>query len=458
MDELTPSLIVLLEAFRPCFRQEVFATFQKMVAAWCVCLGKKTISRVWETTGKSQSQSHCSAFRLFSEAAWNWDELCRIMLLMLLESFVPGFQVWIAVDDTLCHKRGAKVAFGGIFLDAVLSSKKHKNFRFGNNWVTLALVVKLPFRSDRYFAQPILWRVYQKKDKKDKGRFQSHQTKVEMAAKMIALVAGWIPSHAITLVADDAYMGQKLLKTLPSNVEVIGPLRWNAKLFEQPGEDDHRNCKKGKRMPTPQTILANDEKYPVQTVTIEFLGQSKVLEVKRLTDVLWYDVCHTSPVQVVLVRDPEGHWRNEALACTNLTYDIATIITGYCRRWAIELCYRDAKQYLGFHDPQVYCEKSVERAAPMAWFLSSLLMLWYWRHGQESPAAERHRPWYRCKTSPTFADMLATLRLSLWNHWLQPEAGETEEAGDAEGSAGSADEAEQRAKLAWLIEYLSTAA
>ena len=27
------------------------------------------------------------------------------------------------VDDTLCHKRGAKVAFGGIFLDAVLSSK-----------------------------------------------------------------------------------------------------------------------------------------------------------------------------------------------------------------------------------------------------------------------------------------------------------------------------------------------
>jgi hypothetical protein len=39
----------------------------------------------------------------------------------------------VAVDDTLCHKRGAKVAFGGIFLDAVLSSKKHKTFRFGLN-------------------------------------------------------------------------------------------------------------------------------------------------------------------------------------------------------------------------------------------------------------------------------------------------------------------------------------
>lgn len=49
--------------------------------------------------------------------------------------------VWLVIDDTLCHQRGAKVAFGGIFLDAVLSSKRHKVFRFGTNWVTLADVV-----------------------------------------------------------------------------------------------------------------------------------------------------------------------------------------------------------------------------------------------------------------------------------------------------------------------------
>ncbi len=154
MDQLTPSLLALLEAFRPCFRLEVFCAFRLMTAAWLVCLGRRTVSRVWQTTGRSASRSHCPAYRLFSEAAWNWDELGRILLVKLLAAFVPGSRVWLAVDDTLCHKRGAKVAFGGIFLDAVLSSKRHKVFRFGTNWVTLGLVVRLPFRKDRFRPKP----------------------------------------------------------------------------------------------------------------------------------------------------------------------------------------------------------------------------------------------------------------------------------------------------------------
>lgn len=449
MEELTPSLIQLLEAFRPCFRQEVFLTFRMMIGAWFVCLGKRSISRVWETTGKTRSHSHCPSFRLFSQAVWNWDELCYILLFMLLDRFVPGIQVWIAVDDTLCHKRGAKVAFGGIFLDAVLSSKKHKNFRFGNNWVTMTLIVQLPFRKDRYFGLPILWRVYKKKTVHNAA---THQTKVQIAAEMIQVVAGWIPSHKITLVADDAYMGKNLLRDLPAQVQVIGPLRWDAALFEQPGPDAHRNRKKGERMPTPKTILADDEKYPVQTVSVEFLGQTKLLEVKQLTGVLWYDVRHTSPVQIVLVRDPSGQWRNEALACTEESLSIAEVLTGYCRRWAIELSYHDSKQFLGFHDPQVYCEKSVERAAPMAWFLSSLLVLWYSLYGADCEPAQRHRRWYHRKKSPTFADMLSTLRLSLWSHWLE----ESEEEG--EPGAGSVEQADPVEKLKWFLEYVSTAA
>ena len=84
MDQLTPSLCGLLDLFSRCFRPEVAITFQFMVAAWIVCLGRRTISRVWETTGRSAEHSHCPAFRLFSEAAWNWDEVGRILLVKLL--------------------------------------------------------------------------------------------------------------------------------------------------------------------------------------------------------------------------------------------------------------------------------------------------------------------------------------------------------------------------------------
>jgi len=76
MDYLTPSLCSLLESFADCFRPEVFSTFRLMLTAWIVCLGRRTISRLWETTGRANAADHSAAFRLFNQAAWNWDELC----------------------------------------------------------------------------------------------------------------------------------------------------------------------------------------------------------------------------------------------------------------------------------------------------------------------------------------------------------------------------------------------
>ena len=81
MDQLIPSLSILLDPLAVAFRKEVFEMFQLMVGAWIVCLGHRTISRVWETTGQSEVRNHAAAFRLFRAAAWNWDEVCRILIL-----------------------------------------------------------------------------------------------------------------------------------------------------------------------------------------------------------------------------------------------------------------------------------------------------------------------------------------------------------------------------------------
>ena len=108
----------------------------------------------------------------------------------------------------------AKVAFGGIFLDAVLSTRKHKTFRYGNNWVLLGLVVSVPFRRDRPFCVPMLWRVYEKRGTKTKAE---HRTKVDLAADMIRTLAGWLPGHEILVLADSAYIAKGLLKDRPAN-------------------------------------------------------------------------------------------------------------------------------------------------------------------------------------------------------------------------------------------------
>jgi hypothetical protein len=437
MDQLIPGLEVWLVALAPAFRREAYEMFNQMVAAWIVCLGRRTISRVWETTGQAEERNHAAAFRLFSQAAWNWDEVCRLLLLKAVALLVPGLRIWLVVDDTLCHKRGAKVAFGGIFLDAVLSTKRHKLFRFGNNWVLLGIVVELPFRPNRYFCLPILWRVYEKRGTKSK---QEHRTKSQLAAAMIAVVVGWLPQRNFVVVADSAYVGKHLLRGRPANVAVVGPICWKAALHEAVAEP-RRGHQHGARLPTPTAMLADDRRWPAQSHVLTFKsGVERTLEVKVISGACWSTAAGPQAVQVVLVRDPEGKWRSEALVCTDVTLTADEVITGYCRRWSVEVAFCDAKQALGFHDPQVWCAASVERAAPMAWFVGSLVLVWYAASGREGTQASRHRPWYQHKPTPTFADMLATCRLQLWQNWL-----------DESGSAADREE-----RWGWLLEYLAT--
>ena len=437
MNELIPTLHVLLDPLAGAFRKEVHALFCQVVGAWIVCLGRRTISRVWETTGQTEKRNHAGVYRLFSEAVWNWDEVCRLLLLQVL-ALVPGVRLWVVVDDTLAHKRGAKVAFGGIFLDAVLSTKKHKVFRFGNNWVMLGVVVELACRPQRYFCLSILWRVYEKQGTKPK---QEHRTKNQLAAEMVAVLASWLPQRQILLVGDSAYIGKHLLRARPANVDALGPIHWKAALYEVLAEPQGRQ-KHGRRLPNPKALLADEQRWPARLETLTFKnGVTRELALKVITGVCWYDTAGPQAVQVVLVHDPLGQWRDEALVCTDVSLSAAEVITGYCRRWSVEVAFCDAKQLLGFHDPQVWCAASVERAAPMAWFAGTLVVCWYVLDGQNGPQAQRHRPWYKHKQTPTFADMLAACRLQLWQEWLQGESGSKAPPED---------------KLAWLLEYMAT--
>jgi len=361
-----------------------------MTVAWIVCLGRRTISRVWETTGLSADHSHCPAFRLYSDAVWNWDELVRLGLVQLL-ALVSGSTIWLVVDDTLCHKRGARVAFGGIFLDPVLSSKKHKTLRYGVNWVTLGLVVQLPFRPDRFFCVNLLWRVYRKANG---NNHPCHRTKPQLAREMIELLAGWLGEHQLVVVADCAYVGKHLLKGLPDNVCVVGPIHWKAALTTPVDHTSPKRWKKGEWTPNPTQWLENDD-WPWKDLILAHPKGEKRLLVKVVQNVCWYNSAGPRPLQVVLVRDPEGRWRDEALLSTDLGLSAQEVIGAYTRRWSVEVAYCDSKQLLGLHEPQVWCANSVERAHPMAWFVGGLVVQWYAQTGHQELQAQRHRPWYR---------------------------------------------------------------
>ena len=411
MHQLIPSLVELVAPLRDCFRIEVFQTFQVLIAGWIVCLGPHTISEVWQATGLAAKRHHDTAYAVFHSALWDWDELGIILATLILTHLIPGGVVWLVVDDTLCHKRGAKVAFGGIFLDAVLSTKNHKVLRFGVNWVVLGIAVAIPFRTDRYFCLPVLWRAYRKKG------HPKHQTRPQAAAALAQRLAEANPERVFWLAGDSAYVNAVLLQNRPANLHVVGPLHWKAALYDLPEPPRPKQKgprrKKGTRLPAPQAMIEDTVTYPAELLEIPFPQMSRTLRVQVIRNVLWYRGCKTEPVMVVLVRDPLGEWRDEALVATDPTASALFVILGYCRRWSIELAFFDSKQYLGLHDPRVWSERSVNRAHPMAWFVGTLTVVWYCLKGHEGSHVVKHRPWYPQKITPTFTDMLGALRLQM---------------------------------------------
>ena len=75
---------------------------------------------------------------------------------------------------------------------------------------------------------------------------------------------------------------------------------------------------------------------------------------------------------------------------------------------AIECTFENCKQFLGLEDPANRLPKAVERAAPMALILYSLVIVWFHQTGHGFVRFPI-RPWYQRKQEPSFADLLTTL-------------------------------------------------
>ena len=70
---------------------------------------------------------------------------------------------------------------------------------------------------------------------------------------------------------------------------------------------------------------------------------------------------------------------------------------------------------------QGWCKRTVERQAPFALVVQTLVKAWYVRHAAAGKDAARVRPrgheacgWLKEKPHPSYLDMLATLRRVLW--------------------------------------------
>ena len=430
MMPLVSSFGDLALSFSSVFTSPSFANFLTMLTGWVFCLGRHTVTGLIVAAGATEKKHFSSFHRFFSRAVWNLDPLGRIVLGLALR-FLPKAEVALfVVDDTLGRKTGRHIWGAGMHHDPLRSTPMRPVFSFGHSWAVLSIIVPLPFVSHRRFAIPILFRLYRKKSKKrppgrPKGERKStgsatpdeYRTRPELAVKMLEIVAEWLNGRRFRVVGDSEYSGKSVSRKLPETADLVGRMPMNAALYGEPVAPMPgrlgRPRRKGERLANPAE-LAKSRKIRWTKTCIDIYGKSVRVWFKSV-DVLWYNSAGTQLLRIVVVRDPSGKRRDDCYFTTDLSMTPVEIIETIAKRWTLEVTFRDAKQSLGFEEPQSRTRKAVERTAPMAMLLYGLTVLWYAEHGEALRAKWFvKRPWYRKKRGPSFADMLATLRQASW--------------------------------------------
>jgi len=153
---------------------------------------------------------------------------------------------------------------------------------------------------------------------------------------------------------------------------------------------------------------AQDASRPWSTQTFDQFGLHAVSQIKT-QQALYYKAGGSRLLTIVLTRDRDGQRPDQMFYCTKLDWTPRQILTAYSYRWAIECTFENSKQFLGLEDPANRLAKAVERTAPMALWLYTLVVVWFHVSGHLFLRFPR-RPWYQRKKEPSFADLLTTLR------------------------------------------------
>jgi hypothetical protein len=413
------SLDGLLSLFRSCFSQPSFQTFRAMVIGHVGQTGRRTVCGMLVGARLSGVWEHSRAHRFFSRARWQPEMLGLTLAALIVERFLePDAAVTVAVDDTLLQRWGRKVYGCFYHHDATANSEKAA-VAWGNNWVVVGICVRLAFL-ERTVCLPVLFGLWQprraeyaKADKPDPER----PGKPVMAREMIDLLAARLSGRQIDVVGDAAYASEAW-RGLGAIVTVTSRLRANAAIYAPtpaPTGQRGRPRKWGRRLGRLAEIATDPATIWVQH-TVRRYGKAETLLLHTI-DCLWEPLGAETPVRVVLVQDdtkPAGY--QLALITTDLTSTPAQIVERYAHRWAIEVCFEEAKHQAGVGDAENRTEKAVQRTVPFQFLTMTLAIVWYALHGHHPDDITEHReraPWYQSKTNPSFADMLAKLRRTI---------------------------------------------
>ncbi len=406
---LPDSLTRLLTEFSTSFTAPTFVTFMELVFGQVMALGPRTVCGCFSAAGMRGHWSR--AHRFFSRAVWSPDTLGLTLLRVIITRLVPaGATVRLVVDGSFFQRHGRRV-FQAFYQYNATSGSPGRKLGYGNGWVVLGVLVDVSF-TDRSICLPVLARLQRKSTPARKARTHS-----QLARELIACCEAEFPDRRFLVCADAAFKLDALVST---GTHVIVRSSSTGVFYAPPApivgpRGRGRPRVRGERLGTPAQI-AVDDRYPWRAAADGSGDLVKSIACRRkpsrglpltLTLVLGADQQRKRPAKRRLY--------SIALVCTDPDLSAEEVREAYADRWAIEVCFQEAKHITGVGQQRNRTRKAVLRAVPFGLITHSLALVWYATSvNHEAELAEHNdtRGWYE-KESLSTADALARLRFEI---------------------------------------------
>jgi DDE superfamily endonuclease len=417
MLRLPARFAAVILCFAPLVRQLTWRHAQVLLVGAILVPGQRTVTGILRISGLCWERRFVNYHRVLNRAAWSGRAAGRVLLGLLLDAFVPTGPVLLGLDDHIERRRGKCIRAKGIYRDPVRSSKGHFVKASGLRWLSLMLLVPIPW-AGRVWALPFLTALApSERYAREHGR--RHKTLTDWARQLVLQARRWMPERALVLVADSSFAALELLASLVRpDVTCVTRLRLDAALYSpapprQP-KTPGRPRTKGERLPTLAKVLA-DQATPWQRVTVpDWYGEGeRVVEICSDTAVWRHAGLPVVPIRWVLLRDPSRRFDPQALLCTDLAQEPLQILRWFAQRWQLEVTFREVRDHLGVETQRQWSDQAIARTTPCLLGLFSVVTLLANRLSRHARLRVSAAAWY-CKQRPTFADTLAAVRRQIW--------------------------------------------
>jgi hypothetical protein len=218
---------------------------------------------------------------------------------------------------------------------------------------------------------------------------------------MCLVVRRWLPERPLVGVPESSFAVITLLRHLHQLPDPIcGVTRWRlaAALYEpvpprQPRQTGQPWLKVERLTTCAQGLRDAGTGWTTVTGRSWYSEDEREVAITSATGVWYHSGLPPRPSRWVLVRDPQGKCKPQALLCTDLTADPGQLLAWFVLRWRLAVMWQEARAHPGLEPQRPWNARAIARTTPALLGLFSSVTLLAGRLVQEQLLPVRQAVW-----------------------------------------------------------------